>query len=91
MYSKTIAATLLAGTAVLGTAGAAAAESPGGRATEPVTGALANLPVESVMKALPAGGPESLAAGRNALRSGLATAPVTVDTTLGAMAAGGEG
>ncbi|MGD3108666.1 hypothetical protein [Streptomyces sp. YGL11-2] len=91
MYSKTIAATLLAGTAVLGTAGVAAADSPLGRATETVAGEVGSLPLEAVGRGLPTGGPESLAVGQNVLRSGLAAAPTTVDATLAAMAAGGEG
>ncbi|MYW68519.1 ATP-binding protein [Streptomyces sp. SID8379] len=38
-----------------------------------------NLPTESVTKALPAGAPESLAAGQNALGSSLNTAKPIVD------------
>ncbi|PHQ48909.1 hypothetical protein BLA24_28035 [Streptomyces cinnamoneus] len=44
MHSKTMAATLLAGTAVLGTAGAAAADTPVDGAVKTVTGIVQNLP-----------------------------------------------
>ncbi|MFI1970275.1 hypothetical protein [Streptomyces cinnamoneus] len=64
MHSKTMAATLLAGTAVLGTAGAAAADTPVDGAVKTVTGIVQNLP---------AGAPEALAAGQSALSSGLST------------------
>ncbi|WP_187363829.1 ATP-binding protein [Streptomyces piniterrae] len=93
MHAKimTIAVPLLAGTAVLGSAGAATAASPADGATSAVTGAVTGLPMEEVAKTLPAGTAESLAAGQNALASGAATLSMTADQALPAVAGGGEG
>ncbi|MGW2634901.1 ATP-binding protein [Streptomyces chattanoogensis] len=93
MLSKTmpIAALLLAGPVVLGSAGVATAASPIDSATSAVTGVVASLPVDRAANALPAGAPEALAAGQNALGSGAATLPMTADKSLPTVAAAGAG
>ncbi|WP_329118132.1 ATP-binding protein [Streptomyces sp. NBC_01465] len=78
------------GVAVLGAAFAAAAAGTASASVVPslpdATSALDTvthtLPVEDAAAKLPAGAPEALGAGQNALASGLATAPSTADQTL---------